>query len=130
MRWLIDEGMPKRLVQWLRDQGHDVLDVADSDLRGSSDGVLWRVAAEQQRLIVTRDIGFVPAQSPPLPVGAIVVRAPHWFEAEGLDLLVQNALAYLSLHSLVGCLTVIQPGRVRQRALRSVVDRPQETGDL
>lgn len=123
MRWVADQGVPKLVVAWLRGQGHDVLEVAVSPLRGSPDRVLWQVAAEEQRLVITRDIGFVPAQSPPLPPGVILIRAPHWFRAGDLSRLVKSALADMPLGSLLGFLTVIQPGRVRQRALSSVTGR-------
>lgn len=123
MKWLVDEGLPKPLVAWLRRQGHDVLDVAATELRGSPDEVLWRIGADEGRIIITLDIGLVPAQSPPLAPGAILLRPPHWYGRDALVRMVQAALAGMPPDALLGCLTVIQPGRVRQRALSSSVGR-------
>lgn len=98
---------------------HDVLNVAASQWRGSPDHVLWRIAADEGRIIITLDVGFVPAQSPPLPPGAILLRPLHWYGRDAVVRMVQAALADVPPDALLGYLTVVQPGRVRQRALSS-----------
>jgi len=121
MHWLTDEGIPKSLAAWLRDRGDDVLHVAASDLRGSDDDVLWRVAAAEQRIILTRDKGFIPAKAAVLPAGVVLIRVPDRCLAEAIRRLVQEGLTSVPPDSLLGTLTVIRAGRVRQRKLTSVV---------
>lgn len=57
MRILADENFPADLVQWLRDQGHDVLWAA-SDLRGTPDPKLLDIAEELGRILFTLDKDF------------------------------------------------------------------------
>jgi hypothetical protein len=39
MQWLVDEGLPKIFIEWLRQRGNDVLDIASSEWRGEGDDV-------------------------------------------------------------------------------------------
>jgi len=43
---------------FLVELGHDVVVVRDSPLAGSSDAVLWELAARDRRVIVTHDRDF------------------------------------------------------------------------
>lgn len=128
MRWLIDEGLPKALVEWLAERGHDVLDVAASSLRGSTDNDLWCAAARQNRTVLTRDVGFVPPYVEPAPPGVVLVRAPDTWRADAILRLVQDGLARIGPEALAGSMTVIQPGRVRQRPLASVLKHRPASG--
>ncbi|MBI3988873.1 MAG: DUF5615 family PIN-like protein [candidate division NC10 bacterium] len=76
MRWLIDEGLPKALIEWLTERGDDVLDIADSPLRGADDTVLWKRAGQEGRILMTRDLGFMLPKVQPQPVGVVLVRIP------------------------------------------------------
>ena len=117
MRWLIDQGLPKVLVAWLAERGDDVFDVAPSSLSGKPDDVLWLAAGQQKRIVVTRDLGFMLPLVVPPPAGVILVRAPDTFRADQILRLFQDGLGRVSAASLLGSVTVIQPGRVRQRPL-------------
>ena len=120
MRWLVDEGLPKVLVDWLVSRGEDVLDVAATPLQGSDDCDLWRIAGEEGRLVVTRDLGFMLPEVRPSPLGVVLVRTPDMCRADAILRLVQAGLSGLQEASLCGHVTVITPGRVRQRRLRSL----------
>ena len=52
VRRLVDENMPRCVVEMLRSRGDDALDIADSDLRGSADAHLWALAADEERIII------------------------------------------------------------------------------
>lgn len=123
MRWLIDEGVPRSLAGWLADRGDDVLFVGASHLQGSDDDVLWEVAVRERRMVITRDLGFVPDRARSCPPGLIVLRAPNNWRAQAIVGFFRDGLASLSPNALRGMLTVIQPGRVRQRQLTSIVPR-------
>ncbi len=117
MRWLVDENVPRLVVDWLREQGADVLDVASSPHVGQSDEFLWRLAGREGRLILTRDLGFAWPIRLPLPPGVVVVRAPDTWNAEQLTALVAAALPRTSPDVLLGNVTLIEPGRVRQHPI-------------
>ena len=117
MRWLIDEGIPKAIVDWLVSRGDDVLDVAASALRGSPDSALWRIAGAQGRVVVTRDLGFMLPRVTPAPPGVVLIRAPNTFHALAIVRLFQEGLARALPESVPGHITVLRPGRIRQRPM-------------
>ena len=57
MRFLVDRCVGRRLADWLRDQGHDVLEVRALG-RDPGDAALLRLAAHQRRILVTIDTDF------------------------------------------------------------------------
>lgn len=54
MRLLLNENMPKSVLQELRVRGHDVLSVKES-MRGDNDVVILARAQGKSRLVVTQD---------------------------------------------------------------------------
>jgi len=123
MRWLIDEGLPKAVVDWLIEQGNDVLDVAASPLRGAEDDQLWKIAGKQGRLLMTRDVGFMLPEVGPRPLGVVLLRMPDTYKAHHIVRLVQDGLIRIPETKLYSHVTVIEPGRVRQRKLADVIKR-------
>ena len=55
---LVDENIPRITVAWLREQGHDVLDIRGTKSQGIDDPLLWRKALAENRLLITTDRGF------------------------------------------------------------------------
>lgn len=57
MRFLIDRCTGRRLADWLRQQGHDVVEARE---RGADPGdrILLTWAAEEQRVLITMDKDF------------------------------------------------------------------------
>ena len=60
MRFLVDAQLPKRITQWLREQGHDAIHTLDlPEGNRTSDAVVTEVAARDERVVVTKDADFV-----------------------------------------------------------------------
>lgn len=58
MKLLLDEHLSPEIARQLRARGHDVVAVGErADLRGRSDRVHFASLADEQRAIVTRDLG-------------------------------------------------------------------------
>jgi predicted nuclease of predicted toxin-antitoxin system len=57
----------------LREEGHDVIHVADALSQGSDDSAVWNLAFREDRILVTFDKDF-PLGDPKLP-GLILIRA-------------------------------------------------------
>ena len=58
LRLLLDEHLSPEIARQLRAKGHDVLAVGErADLRGRADRVHFASLPDQQRAIVTRDLG-------------------------------------------------------------------------
>ena len=72
MKFLADENVKKRLTQWLRTLGHDVL-IADKGVKNSH---LFSLANKEKRILLTNDTDFLnTALYPPQQTsGRIVLR--------------------------------------------------------
>lgn len=116
MKFLADECCDALLVAGLRKDGHDVFYVAES-ARGSPDETVLRLAADQQRIVLTEDKDF----------GELVVRLG--LPAYGIVLVRMNPAdsgakltrlrAVLDKHGsrLAHSFVVVDPGKARFRPL-------------
>jgi predicted nuclease of predicted toxin-antitoxin system len=58
VKLLLDENLSPRLVELLRDLYSDVIHVRDIGLASANDDAIWRFAASNARMIVTKDEDF------------------------------------------------------------------------
>ncbi len=100
MRFLVDENLPLEIIEYLLSINHDVFDIAASDLRGSSDKILWTKAAEEKRIIITRDLDYPIPRLRPSPFGVILIRVPSDFKAAIITRIFKEALAKIDLEKL------------------------------
>jgi uncharacterized protein with PIN domain len=56
---LVDENIPRRTVNWLIEQGHDVKDVRRTPQEGLTDKELWEIAQDENRLLISTDRWFL-----------------------------------------------------------------------
>lgn len=118
MRFLLDENLPRSIGNVLKQHEHDVLEVAESPLRGSPDTTLWLEAHRQERILVSRDLDFPLPNIRPNPPGLVLIRAPDTFSSANLAALVDGFLRAIDPNELLGRITVVAPGRVRSRRLQ------------
>jgi predicted nuclease of predicted toxin-antitoxin system len=57
MKYLVDVGVGKKVENWLKENGFDVLSVRDIDSR-AKDSQILRWAVDQQRMIISMDKDF------------------------------------------------------------------------
>ena len=57
MKFLVDAGVGKKVENWLKENGFDVLSVRDIDSR-AKDSQILRWAVDQQRMIISMDKDF------------------------------------------------------------------------
>jgi predicted nuclease of predicted toxin-antitoxin system len=105
LRLLLDEHLSPEIARQLRAQGHDVIAVGErADLRGRSDRVHFASLPDQQRAIVTRDLGdFRPLLADALRRGTPtygIVCVPHRFplRRDATGPLVRALAALLDAH--------------------------------
>ena len=55
---LTDENLDPAVVRFLRDQGFDVVDIAEQRMFGKTDGEVLKLAVSQGRVVVTHDSDF------------------------------------------------------------------------
>ncbi len=125
LRLLLDEHLSPEIARQLRAQGHDVIAVGErADLRGRPDRVHFAVLPDQQRAIVTRDVGdFRPLLAEALRRGTPtygIVCVPERFPLSraGIGRLVRALAALLDAHS--------EPDAVVKRGGEIWLDDPPE----
>jgi len=59
LRVLIDENLPRKLVEALRAEGHEAESVHTLHRQGIDNGALYALACRDYDLCFTRDLGFV-----------------------------------------------------------------------
>ena len=114
MRFLVDENLPVEVADVLRRGDHDVLHVSQSSHRGASDQQLWRLAANEGRIIVTRDLDF-PLSDLPRPLGLILLRVPETSTRSLIEDTVTEFVESEAFDEVAEAITVLSPGRVRRR---------------
>lgn len=113
MLFLIDENLPLSITSYLQSLNHDVLDVAGSDLRGSSDKFLWNKAANENRILVTRDLDYPLRGTKANPFAVILIRVPSEYTASLITQLFKEAFAGIDAQKIKDKVAVITPGRIR-----------------
>ena len=116
LRFLVDENVPVEIGLLLGSAGHDVLIVRRSPLVGSSDRVLWARAVQDERIVVTRNHDF-PLVGVVGKPGGIVLLRPVSNKPSAVVELFRDFWAEADPGSLLGRIVVVQPARVRSRAL-------------
>jgi len=76
MQFLADMGVSTRVADWLRSQGHDVVHLRDRGLQRLPNGDIFRLAAQEQRVVLTFDLDFgeIVAQSGGSTVSVVLFR--------------------------------------------------------
>ncbi|MCA9925112.1 MAG: DUF5615 family PIN-like protein [Anaerolineales bacterium] len=58
MRIKLDENLPTDLAFSLRQLGHDVETVPEENLGGAADDLIWKIAQDENRFLITQDLDF------------------------------------------------------------------------
>ncbi len=116
MRLLADENIDRPIVEWLRSEGHDVLEMSAA-APGSSDVELIRLSREQDRILVTfdRDIGrLILSERAPHP-GIVYLR----LRASGPELWEEFRRLWPAVApTAAGHFCTVRRDRIRRRPLR------------
>ena len=73
MKILVDENIPLITVRTLQAWGHDVRDIRGTNNEGMDDRLLWQIAQDENRLLITTDKGFTQYRTT-THSGIIIVR--------------------------------------------------------
>jgi predicted nuclease of predicted toxin-antitoxin system len=112
MRFLADESCDFSVVRALRAAGHDVSAIAEVSPREEDDDVRER-AVNDDRLLITedKDFGQLVYAGMRSTGGVIFIRYPARARRNLAEAVVEVVKQRGQL--LIGCFTVLQPGRVR-----------------
>jgi predicted nuclease of predicted toxin-antitoxin system len=59
VKFLVDNQLPAALARWLTAKGYDAIHVLDRGLGRECDGELWKLAKEEDRILVSKDEDFL-----------------------------------------------------------------------
>lgn len=118
MKFLADMGVAKRIVEWLRAEGHDAVHLREQGLDRLPDSEIFKKAGEEHRVILTFDLDFgeIVALSGNRSISVIVfrlrnTRTPHVIER--LKKVLDDCTADLTS----GAIVVVEETRHRVRRL-------------
>jgi predicted nuclease of predicted toxin-antitoxin system len=118
MRFLADMGVSMRVVEWLREQRHDVAHLRDENLQRMPDSDIFVKAATEGRVLLTFDLDFgeIVALSARENVSVVLfrlhnTRTPH--VVERLNVVLEETEQVLRS----GAIVVVEENRLRIRRL-------------
>ena len=116
MKIKLDENLSRHLKPQIEGLGHDVHTAADEHLLGQDDTTIAAAAQREGRMLFTLDTDFADARRfPPGSHEGIVVFRPASLGPLAVNKLIIDFAASGSLPDIVGCLVVVEIGRVRVR---------------
>jgi predicted nuclease of predicted toxin-antitoxin system len=121
LRFLVDRCAGRRLADWLRSQGHDVVEVRATG-RDPGDAALLRRAADDARILVTIDTDFGALIHLRAQAHAGLIRLPDVPAARRIELMAQ-ILADHAEAELSQVLVTIKGSRIRISRQASAQDR-------
>lgn len=119
MRWLVDNALSPHLATALQQAGHDAIHVRDYGLATAKDVAIFELAARENRVLLSADTDFgtlLALRSESKPSVVLFRGAGPKRPEDQLRTLLTN-LSAISDDLAKGAVVVIEPGRLRVRAL-------------
>ncbi len=115
-RFLTDENVPPRVVDYLRDKGFDVRAIREFVPAGSSDSEVISIARREERILLTFDKHFANILLYPLRTHAGIIRIRlHPPLIEDVLGALENFFRDVDLGEISGTLVVLERGGFRIR---------------
>jgi predicted nuclease of predicted toxin-antitoxin system len=112
----LDENLSRHLKPVLLLLGHDTETAADEGLLSRPDSEVGRGAREAGRILLTLDLEFGDLRKyPPGGHPGIVLFRPRDLGPLSVNRFVERFVRDTNLEELAGCLTIVEPSRVRIR---------------
>ena len=116
MKFKVDENLPSECVSFLGDAGFEANTVADENLSGADDLVLFERCRVEGRVLMTLDLDFANVQAyPPKSHAGIVVFRPKFQDKPTLIVILQRLISTSTRRSPDGQLWIVQHDRIRYR---------------
>ncbi len=118
MRFVADMGISMRVVDWLRNAGHDVIHLREQGLQRIPNGDIFQKAHLEQRIVLTFDLDFgeIFASSAGQIVSVILFRLHNTRSAHVIGRL-ESVLDHWSAELAAGAIVIVEEARHRIRKL-------------
>jgi predicted nuclease of predicted toxin-antitoxin system len=118
MKFLVDMPLSPLLVEWLKEDGHDVVHASYIGLSQAPDEVIIQSALREDRIVLTADLDYarlLALADSEIP-GIILLRGGNYNNEETLDL-IKTVLAKLSNAQISNAIVVVDKKSIRRRQL-------------
>jgi predicted nuclease of predicted toxin-antitoxin system len=120
MKFLADMGVSRGVVDWLLSAGYDAVHLSDQRLHKLSDLLIFKKAADEERIVLTFDLDFgeILAMSAGRVISVILFRLNNTstdFVIGRLRVVFSDASTIVALKT--GAIIVVEDGRYRLRRL-------------
>ena len=120
MKLKLDENLSRHLKHVLIELNLDVMTAAEQGLLSKSDKVVAATAKAEGRILLTLDVEFADLRKyPPGTHPGIILFRPRTFGPMAVNRLVEKFIRGTDIHSLAGCVVVVEPMQIRIRSPRS-----------
>jgi len=115
MKIKLDENIGRRGVELLKLAGHDVMTVRERSLQGARNEELFKICADEGRVLITldHDFGQVLRFRPERSAGIVVLEPGGRVTPQSLLHRPRDFLALVQEQSPIGALWIVEPGRIR-----------------
>jgi len=114
MLFKIDENFPEEVAELLHGSEHDARTVRQQDLAGAGDAVVGAVCRDEDRALVTQDLGFADIRAhPPSDYRGLVVLRLMRQDKKHVLKVVRDLLPLLAEEPLRQRLWIVDEGGVR-----------------
>lgn len=116
MKVKVDENLPGEVADLFRAAGHEAETVVEERLGGIPDPVLSRIVRQEDRLLITLDLGFadIRAYPPERYAGLLVLRLRRQDKPHVLEV-ISRLMVPLAAEDPRGHLWIVEEQRVRIR---------------
>ena len=119
MKIIVDEDLPRSVVDILKDLGFESIHARDLGLGGKPDRDIFSAAQESQAALLSANLAFGNTQLYPAAShqGIILLRFPDYSRRDNILRLTKAFFSNIRSEDLVGALVVVEPGsyRIRRR---------------
>lgn len=113
-RILIDQNIPKRVMDWLKQKGFEIVTLADVNLRGAADKKIAVFAMQNNMAVLTQDVDFAKMYHTLYrrKLGVVLVNTKEGTTQSIIQAL-DNAQFKLNLKNVQNQLVIITKRRIR-----------------
>lgn len=118
LKFLLDADMPRSSGRLIRSLGYDIQDVRDIGLGTAKDQEIVKYALNNNRIIITRNLGFGSTLRHPEHPGAVIIRLPYTFTSREINDRLEDFLTSVNEDQIKNSIVIVELTRYRRRPIQ------------